>query len=98
MKKFSILGLFRSKGRIFKESNNRYRTPFQRDKDRIVHSASFRRLKHKTQVFLDQKGSSIQVSMIINCTTLQSLGSWKPSLPQAAATGAILKHGCHQCR
>ena len=56
MKKFSILGLFKSKGRIFKEPNNHYRTPFQRDKDRIVHSASFRRLKHKTQVFVNTEG------------------------------------------
>ena len=56
MKKFSKLGLFKSKGRIIKESNNRYRTPFQRDKDRIVHSASFRRLKHKTQVFVNTEG------------------------------------------
>ena len=56
MKKFSKLGLFKSKGRIFKEPNNHYRTPFQRDKDRIVHSASFRRLKHKTQVFVNTEG------------------------------------------
>ena len=56
MKKFSNLGLFKSKGRIFKESNNQYRTPFQRDKDRIIHSASFRRLKHKTQVFVNTEG------------------------------------------
>jgi len=56
MKKFSNLGLFRSKGRIFNESVNKYRTPFQRDKDRIVHSASFRRLKHKTQVFVNTEG------------------------------------------
>ena len=56
MKKFSKLGLFKSKGRIFKESNNKYRTPFLRDKDRIVHSASFRRLKHKTQVFVNTEG------------------------------------------
>ena len=56
MKKFTNLGLFKSKGRIFKESNNQYRTPFQRDKDRIVHSASFRRLKHKTQVFVNTEG------------------------------------------
>jgi len=56
MKKFLNLGLFKSKGRIFKESNNQYRTPFQRDKDRIVHSASFRRLKHKTQVFVNTEG------------------------------------------
>ena len=72
MKKFSNLGLFKSKGRIFKESNNEYRTPFQRDKDRIVHSASFRRLKHKTQVFVNTEGDhyrtrithSIEVSQI----------------------------------
>ena len=56
MKKISILGLFKNKGRFFKESNNQYRTPFQRDKDRIVHSASFRRLKHKTQVFVNTEG------------------------------------------
>jgi len=56
MKKFANLGLFKSKGRIFKESNNQYRTPFQRDRDRIVHSASFRRLKHKTQVFVNTEG------------------------------------------
>ena len=56
MKKLSNLGLFKSKGRIYKESNNKYRSPFQRDKDRIVHSASFRRLKHKTQVFVNTDG------------------------------------------
>ena len=56
MKNFSKLGLFKSKGRIFKEPNNSFRTPFQRDRDRIIHSASFRRLKHKTQVFVNTEG------------------------------------------
>ena len=56
MKKYSKIGLFKSKGRIFKESSSKYRTPFQRDRDRIVHSASFRRLKHKTQVFVNTEG------------------------------------------
>jgi len=56
MKKYSKLGLFKSKGRIFRESLSKYRTPFQRDRDRIVHSASFRRLKHKTQVFVNTEG------------------------------------------
>ncbi len=56
MKKITKLGLFISKGRINRESPSKYRTPFQRDKDRIVHSASFRRLKHKTQVFVNTEG------------------------------------------
>ena len=56
MKNFSKLGIFKSKGRIFNEPNNKYRTPFQRDRDRIIHSASFRRLKHKTQVFVNTEG------------------------------------------
>ena len=45
-----------SKGRFFKESENFIRTPFQRDRDRIIHSTSFRRLKHKTQVFINTEG------------------------------------------
>ena len=56
MKKYSKIGLFKSKGRIFKESLSKYRAPFQRDRDRIIHSASFRRLKHKTQVFVNTEG------------------------------------------
>ena len=56
MKNFSKLGLFKSKGRIYTESSNKYRSPFQRDRDRIIHSASFRRLKHKTQVFVNTEG------------------------------------------
>ena len=56
MKKYSKIGLFKSKGRVFKESLSKYRTPFQRDRDRIIHSASFRRLKHKTQVFVNTEG------------------------------------------
>ncbi len=56
MKKYSKIGLFKSKGRIFSESLSKYRTPFQRDRDRIIHSASFRRLKHKTQVFVNTEG------------------------------------------
>jgi len=56
MKNFTKLALFRSKGRVFREPSSRYRTPFQRDRDRIIHSASFRRLKHKTQVFVNTEG------------------------------------------
>ena len=56
MKKYSKIGLFKSKGRIHKETVLKYRSPFQRDRDRIIHSASFRRLKHKTQVFVNTEG------------------------------------------
>ena len=56
MKKYSLIGQFKSKGRIFKETVTKYRSPFQRDRDRIIHSASFRRLKHKTQVFVNTEG------------------------------------------
>ena len=53
MKKYSKLGLFKSKGRLFNEPKNKFRSDFQRDRDRIIHSSSFRRLKHKTQVFVN---------------------------------------------
>ena len=45
-----------SRGRIYKESDNLTRSPFQRDRDRIIHSSAFRRLKHKTQVFVNTEG------------------------------------------
>jgi len=46
----------RSRGRQIPEVECSLRTPFQRDRDRIVHSKSFRRLKHKTQVFISPEG------------------------------------------
>ena len=42
-----------STGRLFYEKKSQLRGPFQRDRDRIVHSTAFRRLKHKTQVFVN---------------------------------------------
>jgi dGTPase len=47
---------YETRGRLHGEDECRLRTPFQRDRDRIVHSKSFRRLKHKTQVFIDPHG------------------------------------------
>lgn len=43
-------------GRQYKESSDIYRTEYQRDRDRILHSASFRRLQYKTQVFVNHEG------------------------------------------
>ncbi len=45
-----------SKGRIYRETESSIRSPYQRDRDRIIHSSSFRRLKHKTQVFVNTEG------------------------------------------
>src|SRR3989339_2044300 len=46
----------KSLGRIYKEKDDENRTCFQRDRDRIIHSKSFRRLQEKTQVFLAYEG------------------------------------------
>ena len=46
----------RSRGRLAPERESLTRSPFQRDRDRIIHSAAFRRLKHKTQVFVHHEG------------------------------------------
>ncbi len=45
-----------SVGRVYEEPESRYRTPFQRDRDRIIHASAFRRLKYKTQVFVYHEG------------------------------------------
>ena len=45
-----------TKGRVFPENEPRYRTTFQRDRDRILHTTAFRRLEYKTQVFINYEG------------------------------------------
>jgi len=46
----------RSRGRLHPEQESRYRSPFQRDRDRIIHCSAFKRLRHKTQVFVYDEG------------------------------------------
>lgn len=52
-----------SKGREREEQPDKLRTAFQQDRDRIVHSKAFRRLKHKTQVFLAPEGDHYRVRL-----------------------------------
>ena len=47
---------YKSRGRVYKEKEHPYRSAYQRDRDRIVHSAAFRRLEYKTQVFVNHEG------------------------------------------
>lgn len=55
-----------SRGRLYPEpvdSRSNYRDPFQRDRDRIIHSIAFRRLRHKTQVFIAPDGDHYRVRL-----------------------------------
>lgn len=52
-----------SKGRKYEEPTHPYRSAFQRDRDRIIHSTAFRRLQYKTQVFIVQEGDHFRTRL-----------------------------------
>jgi dGTPase len=52
-----------SRGRLVEEPGSATRNPFQRDRDRIIHSTAFRRLKHKTQVFVSHEGDHFRTRL-----------------------------------
>ena len=52
-----------SKGRLVAEEESNFRSCFQRDRDRIIHSSAFRRLKHKTQVFVEHEGDNYRTRL-----------------------------------
>lgn len=88
----------RSRGRLTPEAPCPYRTDFQRDRDRVIHCNSFRRLKHKTQVFLSPLGDhyrtrlthTLEVSQIAR-TIARAL--WlNEDLTEAIAMGHDLGH------
>ncbi len=62
--KYSKLAIsIQSKGRFYNESSSMLRSPYQRDRDRVIHSTAFRRLKHKTQVFVNTAGDHFRTRM-----------------------------------
>ncbi len=88
-----------TKGRTYPEKEHDFRTAFQRDRDRIVHSTSFRRLEYKTQVFVNHEGDhyrtrlthTIEMSQIAR-TIARALGL-NEDLVEAIALAHDLGHG-----
>jgi dGTPase len=84
--------------RLYEEPEHPYRTAFQRDRDRIIHSRAFRRLKHKRQVFLTQSGDhyrtrlthTLEVAQLAR-TMARALGLAE-DLAEAIALGHDLGH------
>jgi dGTPase len=87
-----------SRGRLHPEDESTFRTPFQRDRDRIIHASAFRRLKHKTQVFIEHEGDyfrtrlthSIEVAQVAR-TMARTLGL-DQDLTEAVALAHDLGH------
>ncbi len=87
-----------TRGRLVPEEESVFRTPFQRDRDRIIHSSAFRRLKHKTQVFIEHEGDyfrtrlthSIEVAQVAR-TVAGALGL-NVELTEAVALAHDLGH------
>lgn len=87
-----------SQGRLYPEPESETRTCFQRDRDRIIHSAAFRRLEYKTQVFVNHEGDhyrtrlthTLEVSQIAR-TLARSLGL-NEDLAEALALAHDLGH------
>ena len=85
-------------GRARAEEPDPFRTAFERDRDRIIHSKAFRRLKHKTQVFLDPEGDhyvtrlthTLQVAQIAR--SLAAALALNESLAEAIALGHDVGH------
>ena len=50
-------------GRLYPETTSAYRSEYQRDRDRVIHCSSFRRLKHKTQVFVYHEGDHFRTRL-----------------------------------
>jgi len=88
----------RSRGRLHAEEESAFRSCYQRDRDRIIHSSAFRRLKHKTQVFIEHEGDyyrtrlthSIEVAQVAR-TIAGALGL-NPELTEALALAHDLGH------
>ena len=87
-----------SRGRLFDEGSSAHRSCFQRDRDRIIHSTAFRRLKHKTQVFVEHEGDhfrtrlthSIEVAQVAR--TIASTLGLNEELTEAVALAHDLGH------
>jgi len=87
-----------SKGRLSNEEHDEFRTIFERDRDRIMHSKAFRRLKHKTQVFINPDGDHFITRMThtLNVTQVgrsiaKTLGL-NPDLTEAICLGHDVGH------